>query len=83
MCIEYLSRASELPKQGWFQACFRCHVPTARLYHYKTIEKKTFIVKYQVHLCNDCKKTLYNPKILENLHYQCEKKITSNTFTVP
>ena len=41
-----LFRTSEMPGDGWFQACLHCHQITAVLYYYKTTEEHKAIIEY-------------------------------------
>lgn len=86
-----LSRTSDLPSDGWFQSCLYCDQITARLYYYKTIEKKQTILEYQVFLCPPCQEKVSESAFKKKLHQQCEKRIaallrtgrTKTTTTTP
>ena len=42
----YLYFETDLPKEGWFQACINCDLVTSNVLHFKTIKnKKKYILK--------------------------------------
>ena len=55
METKYLYQESDLPKEGWLQACLICDTKTSRCIFYKTIKKYT---KVYVHLCPVCTRKL-------------------------
>jgi hypothetical protein len=70
-----LSKKSDLPENGWIQACLACDGKTARLYDYKVVETPTKIYDIKAHLCPDCKKKLINNDFVKKLHKKCNKYI--------
>lgn len=70
-----LFQSSELPVNGWIQACLICKSKTARLFDYKIFENKTYIYDFKAHLCPDCSRQLQNKTFKEKLFKKCDKQI--------
>ena len=51
-----LFKKSKLPKNGWIQECFICHLPTSLTTNITNIEKNNRIIKFNCYICKDCKK---------------------------
>lgn len=73
-----LFQSSELPVNGWIQACLICQSKTARLFDYKIFENKTSIYDFKAHLCPDCGKQLQNKTFEEKLFKKCDRQIKKN-----
>ena len=86
-----LFQSSELPLNGWIQACLICQSKTARLFDYKIFitlkpftfdykifENKTSIYDFKAHLCPDCGKQLQNKTFEEKLFKKCDRQIKKN-----
>jgi hypothetical protein len=56
-----LHEKSDLPKEGWLQACLICETKTSRNIFYKTIKKLKHTTKVYVHLCPVCTRNLNIP----------------------
>lgn len=77
----YLYRDSDMPQQGWQQACFMCYSITARLLDYKTVETYSKRSNYVVYMCGYCQKQLQiKPEKHTRYVMRCEDYITSNAL---
>ena len=63
----FLYYSTNLPKNGWMQACTVCDIITSKTKFYRIIKKnsKKKIEIYN-YLCNTCKKKLSNKNFFEN-----------------
>lgn len=76
-----LFRTSEMPDDGWFQACLHCHQITAVLYYYKTTEEHKAIIEYVAYLCPDCHIKVSDLTFKEKIHKLCERRIAALSRT--
>lgn len=81
----YIYNFSDLPKEGWIQACIQCREFTSNEIFFKVVKHKNYIHEFYVHCCPRCKKRHTSiPNYIEfsDLCNKIIKKRYSNYFPV-
>lgn len=80
----YIYRELEkMPTDGWLQSCFICYCITSLIQTYKIIEKKKYIMEFNVYICPHCNVKIKNDeKVKKKYENRCDLYIDEN-FILP
>lgn len=80
---------TELPLEGWFQACTICGIITSNLKYYKTLDNgykkedsRYKELKLMSYMCHHCLKNSNTDFYKEELCYNSDKIIEENIYTI-